>query len=313
MSVNAESIYRGSWINWNGNHFSGGRITMTTENANILSTFSGVFIAFVEGGFWSLITYAIYHIQYSKTATYDALHLQKQVLLRNSTSDVSDSYSMFSLAKAWKPRKVRAVRRTAIISVIALLNFLFFVLALPFFYSLLTKSPGEEVLVRNPNCGFWWANSLSTGLNFSASEESLVRSSWGASNYADDCYDTEISSSICDFNFVSRQIRWKSDSSAECPFAGGLCWGGDNGAITMETDLIDSHATLGINAEPHDRLFLQRQTTCAPLNWTKHVDYFLEEERFYFGPAGPPRFPYENYTYAAWLMANLSYTGYDLK
>jgi hypothetical protein len=312
MTTNPQYVYKGGWTNWDGNSISGGRITMTAKSAVILNVFSGIFIAFIEGGFWSLLVYGMHRIRSSKHAKrpLDALDLQKQVILRNSSSDISTSVSMYSLWKIWKPQNIRAFNRTFYVLIIAALNFLFFVIALPFLFTLISGSTGDEVLLRIPNCGFW-EDSLT--VEEVATITLLENRTWDGVKYVGNCYSTAAPSSLCDDTLVSRKINWIPDWSAGCPFASGLCWGGDDFAFSMLTNPIDTHSDLGINAPPDERLILQRQATCAPLNLTGRTDFIpgtLEGEVYeiyYFGASLGP-----NYTTSASSYSLASDAGYVL-
>jgi len=315
MSVNPDYVYNGLWVNWDGGRVSGGRITMGQGTGNILNIFTGIFISFIEGAFWAVVAYAIYQSQTSRRLKWsppDALHLQKQVILRNSSSDISTSFSMFSLWWNWKSHKIRPSGRTAVIAIIAVVHFLFFVLALPLIYSSFINANDDEVLIRSPYCGFW---TDSDTLEQVATSALMTNRTWEAVSYVDQCYYTNAASSLCDDSLVSRQISWRPDWSAGCPFASDICWGGDYYGFSMETDLIDSHKDLGINAPPEDRLFLQRKASCAPLNLTGYTGIIPgnlpgeQQEVYYFGP---DHFGDYNYTASVSLYANVSKAGYVL-
>lgn len=49
-----------------------------------------------------------------------------------------------------------------------------------------------------------------------------------------------------------------------CPFGDGIC-AEPNGAMTLDTGLIDSNDHLGVNSPPGDRIKYQRTLTCAPI------------------------------------------------
>lgn len=262
-----------------------------------------------------MVVYAIYHGQF-RGSPGDALHLQKQVILRNSSSDFSTASSMKSLWWLWRSRTgTRALSRTFGIFLAAIFNFFFFVLLLPFLANLL--STGDNVLIHSPNCGFWLESAT---LKYLTTTAVVTNRTWAAVNYVDNCYNTDTPSSSCDDNLMRRQIKWSPNNQYGCPFNPlEVCLGSsaqdDYHTFTMETELIDSHKDLGINAQPKDRIQLQRLTTCAILNTTDYTssidDPVLGEmEVFNFGPLVNADW---NYTTSASPYDPLSNAGFVLE
>jgi hypothetical protein len=63
--------------------------------------------------------------------------------------------------------------------------------------------------------------------------------------------------------FKSPQLNWTSKSTL-CPF-NELCLGPTDGALYMETGLLDSRNDFGINANDKDRVEVRRNATCIPI------------------------------------------------
>ncbi len=142
-----------------------------------------------------------------------------------------------------------ALGRTFCIALLAIINFLFFVLALPFLVTMLSSSTDDTVLINSPNCGYW---EDSASLQNVADLTLLENRTWDAVNYVENCYISDAPSFLCDDTLVPRRINWSPDLSAGCPFASGLCWGGDSYAFSMLTDLIDTYIDLGLNSQARD-------------------------------------------------------------
>jgi hypothetical protein len=83
-----------------------------------------------------------------------------------------------------------------------------------------------------------------------------------AFTYAEACYNKTGDLPQCDL-FVQKNIPLERVAEAECPFP-GLCR--TDTAITLDTGLLDSDGTFGINSPPTRRVQMQRTLTCAPLD-----------------------------------------------
>jgi hypothetical protein len=177
MSTNPQYVYKGGWTDWGGNSVYGGRITVTAKSGSILSVFAGIFITIIEGGFSSMPVYCIYHYQTSKyaksTEDGDGLRLEKQVILRNSSSDLSEAAAT---TENWSPEN------DLLIALGAVVNFLFFVVTLLLLVLMLSSSTGDEVLIHSPNCGFW---EDSATLEDIATVTKLENRTWDAVKYVE--------------------------------------------------------------------------------------------------------------------------------
>ncbi len=140
---------------------------------------------------------------------------------------------------------------------------------------------GSTVLSRSKQCGMLnesWVN-ITNGY-YSTREEYGLYVQHAAKRahdvqlsleYALACYLSQPStdlSSTC-HTFKTPKLLWQT-LNGSCPFDAQLCQKGTR-AVVLETDYIDSHDDLGINAEPHDRLRYRRKTTCAVVNGTGHI------------------------------------------
>ncbi len=80
----------------------------------------------------------------------------------------------------------------------------------------------------------------------------------------------------------------------------------------MDTGLLDSHADLGINAPPQNRVSFRRVTTCAPLHATPWGTTQNDSEvgLVIYINAGPN--PPSNYTFSYYHRAGMDGFGYAL-
>lgn len=82
------NVYLGVWTDWSRGLVLGATLTLDRQQANLLIAFTASFVVFVGSRFWRIICLVLHQV-YSTSNLRDALHHQRQVLLRNSGS--SDS------------------------------------------------------------------------------------------------------------------------------------------------------------------------------------------------------------------------------
>ncbi|CAM1507698.1 Fc.00g045460.m01.CDS01 [Cosmosporella sp. VM-42] len=309
FSVKSEYIHRGGWTNWNGDFTTGGEITVTKSAADLLNIFIGIFFVFMESGLWSLICFALFLYRRwlnletvgdpptDRVRGRDAIWHQKQAILRNAGDDFSVGLSYFELWCAYGWSKSAVIWRTWPTILAALLSFTSFLVALPFVISyLLLDSQGNEVLIQSPNCG-WWEASFQNDKAVASRE--VTNRTREAVQYADNCYESDEPSDLCDNFLMKRKLKWTRWHNTACPFGEGICLG-DNTfpAFQMETMLLDSHEDFGMNAPKNDRFALQKTTTCVPLDvqtWSEVVDGTLNGENItqvYFGATSSSQYTY---------------------
>lgn len=81
-------VHLGVWTDWSRGRVLGSTLTLTRTQANLLIAFTASFVVFVGSRFWR-IACLVLHQSYSSAQPRDALHHQRQAVLRNSGS--SDS------------------------------------------------------------------------------------------------------------------------------------------------------------------------------------------------------------------------------
>ena len=249
----------------------------------------------------------------------------KQIILRNASTDLSTTQLMWTLA--WSSRRAgRPLSRAVFIGLFALLHAVLFVVGGTFSNRL--ASAGSAVLSRSPHCGIWnetyWNLAIANGPF--PSDKKAMTLSWQAATknksevelsleYAQQCYSnqsiaveafvskphTDVQSPTC--NTLQRpKLDW-TVTEGECPFAAPLCV---SPTIVLDTGHIDSHKDLGINAKPQDRVTYRRLTTCTVLNDTGRVTGW---EGYIESASDHPihRVAYANYGPNTWRQTNETY------
>ena len=59
-------IYLGPWVNWEAGRFKGSQITLSSLNAQILSSFLGIFVTVVGVQLWQIISFAAHQLRSAK-------------------------------------------------------------------------------------------------------------------------------------------------------------------------------------------------------------------------------------------------------
>ncbi|KAF7556857.1 hypothetical protein G7Z17_g1095 [Cylindrodendrum hubeiense] len=195
-------------------------------------------------------------------------------------------------------RDSRTVCYVAVLAFLALFNFVAWNAA-GVFSAWVAVSNGPLIYV-SPDCGFY--ADPADGVSFTPAagfQARLLNSSRTADEYVQTCYNTSSSSNSLCQQFVKQEIRWTGRSNATCPFASGMCHGGDNAAFEMDSGMIDSHDTLGLNAAKENRVLYRRKSTCAPIITTEP-----------YGELIPGRYPGEEYALYHYgdTLSSLNYT-----
>lgn len=79
----------------------GATLTLNRTDGSFLIAFTAIFIGIVTGRLWRIACY-IFHRCYSTPQPRDALHHQRQAVLRNSGSAASALYTFLYLIWAWQ-------------------------------------------------------------------------------------------------------------------------------------------------------------------------------------------------------------------
>lgn len=276
MSSSGSTVYTGFWINWSHGRVNGSTITLSAENSAFLVAFIALFVRFVGGQLWQILTYLISVIR-STAGPQDALYHQQQAILRNTSQPTTVSWSMLKLFWFWKGTARRLKTRT--------LSFVFGCLAYiaafataGIFSSRISSTNSEVLLLPTEYCGYWHPTS-SENISF---QDSLIED-WSytsyrsrlfkkAHAYVNDCYDSNITNpnNLC-LPYGKSRITWTTKLDAACPFDEDICL---TKAIQFDTGYISSFTHLGINTRD-DHVEYRRVTTCAPIKTDGYVSGFV--------------------------------------
>ena len=127
----------------------------------------------------------------------------------------------------------------------------------------ISTATGSEVLISSKNYGV--VVPPASILSYYRSFYSYINRRYTfASAYAQQCYDSKLSSQLCS-TYVQKALPFEVDRNASCPFPGKNICLHNPGNIRLDTGLLNYHIHLGINA-PSAQLFAYRRVDkCAPL------------------------------------------------
>ncbi|KAL8739322.1 MAG: hypothetical protein Q9181_000053 [Wetmoreana brouardii] len=269
----ASQIYTGPWINWSRGFVLGSTITLSQRNGSLLTAFLGIFVTAAGTACWRILSFLIHQHQ-AKDLLNDAIHHQQQVILRNSGTPGEAAWQMTQLAWHWRKiaNKPKSILRSLPLVILAVCNIVLFAIA-GVFSAEVTKAVGNETLIRSPACGFQLPNSTRPDLpvfqSIAGANAMDANDTLAASAYSRACYGNTQSSSQC-YQYPRSYISWTNRTDVPCPFGDNICK--DIGGFEMDSGLIDSHETLGINSRTSDRLQYRKLTTCSVLR-TKEYAY----------------------------------------
>ncbi|KAG9238377.1 hypothetical protein BJ875DRAFT_513005 [Amylocarpus encephaloides] len=265
----AESyIYTGTWINHSESVLRGGTLTLKSQHGAILVAFLATLVTSAGVSTWAVFRFALHQAR-SGDRPHDALSYQQQVILRNSASAPGSVFKLLQVSWAWRKHERRRIWNswTLCLVLLAIVVWASFTVA-ALFSSKVTQAAGTAFLIRSPNCGLWDIDgSVENNANAWAMRE--LNGSRSILNYADSCYNGGNGNHAqCD-TFILPSIPWATED-APCPFDQSVCNTTINKPVRLDTGYIDSHGSLGLNAEISDRVFMRQLATCAPIGL---IDY----------------------------------------
>lgn len=274
-------VYQGFWIDHTQSSILGATITTTNEQANLVIATLSLLVAFAGSHLWDLIAFVSYCTAISQKPR-PIFHHQRQALARTITSP--GAFALEAAKIGWRWRRHRPW------SSIVLLTFLSLVCSVGFltagiFVSLVVSNSENQVLVNSDSCGFvsWRNESTPQHRRY----QQLVFNQ--AFTYSEACYNKTGDLPQCDL-FAQHNIPIQHVADVECPFP-GLCK--TEKAFMLDTGLLDSHQSFGINAPPHLRVQMQRAITCAPLDLGQFFTERPAGERYNNRDATPGELIYE--------------------
>lgn len=310
-------IYTGPWIHWSHGIIRGSTLTLSSADGGLLTAFLGIFVTAAGAAVWRILSYLIHQVRTSSDPQ-DGFHHQQQLILRNNGSSGGAAWQFFQMVFFWWKSAKRPLLRSLPLTILALCNLLLFAVA-GVFSSEVTKSAGNETLIRSPNCGSWTLDGSGSQQEMFAYQSKILNDTITAASYARACYGSAQNVLQCN-QFAQQQIKWTTNKNASCPFESGVCFDGDTAAYEMDTGPIDSHAVLGINAPEHERVTYRKVTTCSPVHLRGHVQdwnntdkgagtYGETFQQFYLGPI----VDVSNFTYEYSEHSYYDSIGYTLK
>ncbi|KAI9149485.1 cytochrome p450 protein [Paramyrothecium foliicola] len=281
-------VYVGLWTDWSHGPVMGKTLTVTGSDGALIIAFVAFFITMIGSQVWRIICF-ILHRLYSAPRAQDALHNQRQVILRNSASPVGGAWELVKLTLAWRNAQARSLMRLLPLVLGTAVIACALVMASGFSSQILLRS---EVLIAGGHCGL-----IKDHIENVRDHLLHIRLYWTrtyemAASYAQRCYREDSQTSDCGF-MAKKSLPMTIDSRADCPFNESLCLSGDSN-ILIDSGLLDSHDDLGMNSPPESRFQYREVLHCAPLTTDGHRSNFTDRfNRTYslyeYGPIGLKR------------------------
>lgn len=276
-------VYIGTWINWSRGPVMGSTLTLTKGNGNLVIAFTAFFIGFISSRAWRIISFTLHRFYSTPDKSRDTLYYQRQAILRNSETPGWSFWTLCQVGWAWRGLKSPSWRNHPIVVILPALLWsticiVTFAIASGFSAQIST-GVGNEVLIEGSNCGLVAAAPPDPSRPLTGTEllvaKDYVRRRSDAVNYAQQCYDSPLSSRNTDGNhdevgvfdcnsFVIPSLTGTVDTNARCPFADGICRT-ENSNLLLDTGYVDSHEQLGSNAPIDERILMRQRYHCAPL------------------------------------------------
>lgn len=290
-------VYHGIWTNWSRGRIMGATLTVSRTDGNYLLAFTAFFISMVSARFWRILCF-IAHNKFSTSEPRDAIHHQRQAILRNSPSAPSSLWTFLQLIWTWRRVADRLLARAMPVVLTATACAAAFTVA-GGFSSQLSTGISNEVLLDGSGCGI-----VDTMIGANGSGNSALSHEangvFNAANYAQQCYSVNMSRAFDCTTFVQPTLPSNIDRNAPCPFDHAICRSNASN-IHLDTGYIDSSQLLGINAPRSERILFRSTLSCAPLvteNYSENVTLPSGNfTRYYYG--SPQRPGDQNFTYQA--------------
>jgi len=147
------TTYTGFWFDLSRGYARGATLTLPTRTGNFLITALSVLTSWAAVSAWIIISYLLHQTRTSQTNA-GPLHLELQVLLRNSTSALDTFLQGIRMQLAWRHTSRRALRQIAPVIVPAFIIWVGFVIAGIFVAAVGSPSYKDVVVLLKPdNCG----------------------------------------------------------------------------------------------------------------------------------------------------------------
>ncbi|KAH7363722.1 hypothetical protein BKA66DRAFT_514601 [Pyrenochaeta sp. MPI-SDFR-AT-0127] len=257
------SVYLGVWTNWSQGSVAGRTLTVTQQNGGLLIAFIALFVTFTGTCFWMIMSFAIHQTQSQQTHQ-SAVYHQRQAILRNSDTSAAALWRLTRMLWTWRKHAPNAsTRRTLLPLSTSIVTFCAFAVA-GIFSSRVATSRGGEVLLIGDKCATLNA-SLFAHENWGLVQTYITSRVRASANYASTCYANNSSAESCR-TFIRNSLPLKVTQNVTCPFPGKdrICRSPE-GALRLDSGLLDSHYDLGINSPPSQRFLYRTVNQCAPI------------------------------------------------
>jgi hypothetical protein len=98
-------IFTGFWINRSLSKFQAATITLDQRTWNLLIAFIALFVGATARSIWKLVCFA-FHLSNSTPTEEDAIHHQRQAILRNTSLATDAVLQAIQLSHVWRHRAV---------------------------------------------------------------------------------------------------------------------------------------------------------------------------------------------------------------
>lgn len=156
-----------------------------------------------------------------------------------------------------------STRRTLLPLIMSIVTFCAFGIA-GVFSSRVATTRGGEVLLTGDKCATL-NSSLIGDQNVALMQTYITNRIRVSTSYASTCYTDSSSADSCR-TFIRNTLSLKVTPQVACPFPGKdqICRSPE-GALRLDSGLLDSHFDLGINSPPSQRFLYRTVNECAPL------------------------------------------------
>lgn len=266
--VNMVSVKTGLWFDYSEPRVLDATITLPLQYGTLLLSALTVMVGFAGASFWNIVAFILHSRRITGTHTL-VIELQQQVSLRNTSGSAGAMWQAFKLHRAWKGQVSKRWRRTLCFFLPAALVWAGFTTAGIFTSRVANKSYSNTVARVKPKlCGTLDFDSSSpqaqNAYNAKAAHDTVE-----ARTYITKFYSNTSSAATTRSLFVRSTLPYSLNNHAPCPIPDTTrCILGNTGAFAMSTDPLDSHEMLGINAKPRNRITVQINVTCSPIDTT---------------------------------------------
>lgn len=249
-------------------------LTLPTNWGLILIAFLALFIRLAGSYLWSIICFVIHQAKASPHNQDDTYH-QIQLALRNTDTEASLGWKLFSVGAVHRGSRLDAFNRTYWLIALALIH----AAGIGVLGGLSSRfiAGSEAVLTVKGTCG-WMAEvadpmkELQDPSKAGSFNSLVLMARYGyrrSANYARSCYaqTSDNSSNACEI-YTRSVLPYNVTLSDPCPFGEKVCNGS---AMTFDTESLRSDVDLGINTLPENAVTLRQSMTCVPINGQRYA------------------------------------------